>query len=89
MANKKALRQLKKQTELVEWKEDLINNFKLKASNANIDVQLGVNKYINALESKIKENKEILAKKARAIDGSWESIGEDLKSLGLKLIKKL
>lgn len=69
----------KKIKELAEWKKDLVRNFKIKASKANTDVQLGVNKYIEALDNKIKENNFILAKKARAGDGSWESINDDLR----------
>ena len=80
MINKNAFHQRQRQKELAEWKENLISSFKIKASKANTDVQLGVNKYINALDSKIREKKELLAKRARAGDGSWESIKDDLKS---------
>jgi chromosome segregation ATPase len=75
----KELYQQKKQAQLDEWKAE-IDKLKAKASGASADAQLGMNKQIKALETKIEENKAKLSELAKAGEDAWESIKEGMDS---------
>ena len=77
--NEKELYQQKKQAQLGEWKAE-VDKLKAKAAGASADVQMDLNKQIEALEGKIEQGKAKLAEIAEASDDTWESIKDGVES---------
>lgn len=75
----KELYQQKKQAQLDEWKAE-VDKLKARASGASADAQLELNKHIEALETKIQENKTKLSELAKAGEDAWESIKDGVES---------
>ena len=61
------------QSQLNQWKAE-IDKLKAKASGANAEAQLEMNKQIKALESKIEESKAKLSALAEATEKAWQSM---------------
>lgn len=77
--SKKELYKQKMQAQLDEWEAE-VDRFKAKASGASANVQLELNKEINAMKGKIEQGKTKLAEIADASEDSWESIKEGVDS---------
>ena len=77
--SKKELYKQKMQAQLEEWEAE-VDRFKAKASGASANVQLELNKEINALKGKIEQGKIKLAEIADASEDAWESIKEGVDS---------
>ena len=77
--SKKELYKQKMQAQLDEWEAE-VDRFKAKASGASANVQLELNKEINALKGKIAQGKTKLAEIADASEDAWESIKEGVDS---------
>lgn len=77
--NDKEVYQQKKQAQLDEWKAE-VDKLRAKASGANADAQMELNKQIEALEGKIEEGKTKLAEIADAGEDAWESIKDGAES---------
>jgi len=77
--NEKELYQQQKQAQLDEWKAE-VDKLKAKASAASADVQMELNKQIEALEGKIENGKAKLAEVADASEDAWESIKDGVES---------
>lgn len=77
--SKKELYKQKMQAQLDEWEAE-VDRFKAKASGASANVQLEMNKEINALKGKIEQGKTKLAEMADASEDTWESIKEGVDS---------
>jgi transposase len=71
--SKKELYKQKMRAQLDEWEAE-VDKFKAKASGASANVQLELNKNINAMKDKIEQGKSKLAEIADASEDSWESI---------------
>ena len=77
--SKKELYKQKMQAQLHEWEAE-VDTFKAKASGASANVQLELNKEINALKGKIEQGKTKLAEITDASEDAWESVKEDVDS---------
>lgn len=78
MSDKELYRQ-KKQAELDEWQAE-VDKYKAKASGVSADIQLEMNKQIEALERKIEEGKAKLAAMGEITGDAWESLKGDIES---------
>jgi septal ring factor EnvC (AmiA/AmiB activator) len=71
--SKKELYKQKMQAQLDEWEAE-VERFKAKSSGASANVQLELNKELNALKGKIGQVKTKLTELADTSEDSWESI---------------
>lgn len=75
----KELYQRKMRAQLDEWKAEL-HKLEAKAAGARADVQLEMNRRIQALQGKIEEGRTKLSALAEATDDAWESLKEGVES---------
>lgn len=71
--NEKELYKQKFQTQLDEWKAD-IAKLKAKAAGAEADVQIAMNKQVEALERKFEDARAKLSELAGASEEAWDSV---------------
>jgi len=71
--NERELYKQKFQAQLDEWKAD-IAKLKAKASGAEADVQLAMNKQVEALEHKLEDARAKLSELAGASEEAWDSV---------------
>lgn len=77
--NEKELYKQKFQAQLDEWKAD-IAKLKAKASGAEADVQIAMNKQVEALERRLDDARAKLSELAGASEETWDSFKKGAES---------
>jgi len=77
--NEKELYQKKKQAQLDEWQAE-VDKLKAKAAGASADVQIELNKQIDALKDRLEDGKSKLAEIKETSGDAWEAWKDGMES---------